>query len=54
MVTIIKKGLPKKALKDRIKKMIVKKGLDAYKYCGIISLKKDALLIQKELRDEWV
>lgn len=53
MVTIIKKGLPKKALKDRIKKMIVNKGLDAYKYCGIISLKKDALLIQEELRNEW-
>jgi hypothetical protein len=54
MVTVIKKGLPKKVLKDRIKKMIRIKGLDAHKYCGIITLDKDALLIQKELRNEWV
>ena len=29
------------------------KGVDVYKYVGKISLKKDALNIQKELRDEW-
>jgi hypothetical protein len=53
MVTIIKKGLPKKALKDRMNKLKSLKGFDAYKYCGILSLKKEALIIQKELRNEW-
>ena len=27
--------------------------IDAKKYCGVISLKEDALQIQKEMRDEW-
>jgi len=27
--------------------------LDASKYCGAISLKKDAMTIQNELRNEW-
>lgn len=30
-----------------------KKHFDAYKYCGVISLKEDPLSIQKEMRDEW-
>jgi len=30
-----------------------KRGLNAKKYCGIIHLKYDPLLIQKELRNEW-
>ncbi|MBI3502627.1 MAG: hypothetical protein HY063_12625 [Bacteroidetes bacterium] len=30
-----------------------KKGLNARKYCGIIHLKRDALQIQKDLRNEW-
>lgn len=29
------------------------KGIDAHKYLGKISLKKDALTIQKELRNAW-
>lgn len=53
MVTIIKKGLSKKTLRERLSKIKIPRGLDAYKYCGVITLKKDALIIQKELRNEW-
>jgi hypothetical protein len=30
-----------------------RKKLDAKKYCGVIKLKEDPLVIQKRLRDEW-
>ena len=26
---------------------------DAFKYCGVIKLKDDPLVIQKKMRDEW-
>ena len=29
------------------------KVINTLKYCGVLSLTKDALLIQKQLRDEW-
>ena len=29
------------------------KGVNTLKYCGIIKLKEDPLLIQKKLRNEW-
>jgi predicted glycosyltransferase involved in capsule biosynthesis len=29
------------------------KTVDTSKYCGVIKLNKDALIIQKEMRDEW-
>ena len=41
---------------DIITEQITKKGekqIDAYKYCGTITIDKDALQIQKEMRDEW-
>ncbi len=30
-----------------------KKGVDLSKHTGVLKLSKDALLIQKEMRDEW-
>ena len=36
-----------------LKKLRKKKGVNTKKYCGTIKLKEDALLIQKQLRDEW-
>lgn len=54
MVTIINKGLSKKTLRERLNKIKIQKGIDAYKHCGVITLKKDALTIQFELRNEWV
>jgi hypothetical protein len=53
METIIKKGAKKNSINQILKKILSIKGIDAYKYCGIIKLKQDPLLIQKKLRHEW-
>jgi len=54
MVTLLKHGATKKNIKkvlDGMSREMV--GIDTYQYCGKISLNRDALIIQKELRDEW-
>ena len=56
MVMILKQGATKKRIRillENLSKGLKPKGVDVYKYCGKISLKKDALDIQKALRDEW-
>lgn len=56
MVTFLKHGATKKNIKkvlDGISREREIVGVDTYKYCGKISLNRDALVIQKELRDEW-
>jgi len=56
MVTIVKSGADKnkiRSLLERLKNRKSRIGIDAYKYCGAITLAEDPLLIQKELRDEW-
>lgn len=57
MVTTIKKGASKEEISDlfeRIaKKVKVKRGFNAYKFCGTVKFKEDGLKIQKRLRDEW-
>jgi hypothetical protein len=56
MTVIIKKGASPDDLKkinQKINATTTQKGFDAYRYCGVIKLKKDALSIQKRLRDEW-
>jgi len=56
MVTVLKQGDTKKSIKNILEKLAKEMrpmGVDVYKYCGKISLKKDALKIQRELRDEW-
>lgn len=57
MVLVIKKGATKKNIKNVLdaiaKKELKPLGIDVYKYLGKISLKKDALTIQKEFRNEW-
>jgi hypothetical protein len=56
MVTVIKYGSDKKKIKsmlERLKKQKSNVGIDAYKYCGVITLADEPLLIQKEMRDEW-
>jgi len=56
MVTIVKYGTDKKKIKSMLERLKNKKGrigIDAYKYCGVITLAEEPLLIQKELRDEW-
>jgi hypothetical protein len=53
MVTIIKKGTSKISIKHLVKKIQVKRGLDAKKHSGVLKLKEQPLDIQKKLRDEW-
>lgn len=56
MVTILKYGSDKKKIRtllEQLKNLHSRSGIDAYKYCGVISLTDDPLLIQKEFRNEW-
>ena len=53
MVTVLKKGTSKKSIQKILQRIRIKNGLDAFKYCGIIKLKEDPLLIQKQMRNEW-
>jgi hypothetical protein len=53
MVTVIKKGSSKTAIKQLMDRVQVKKGLDAKRYSGVIKLKEHPVTIQKALRDEW-
>ncbi len=56
MVMTIKQGASKKSIRDileSVAKELKPKGVDVYKYVGKICLKKDALNIQRELRNEW-
>ena len=56
MVTILRQGATKKSIRNILEKLVkeIKPiGVDVYKYCGKINLKKDALKIQRELRNEW-
>ena len=56
MVLTIKQGATKKRIKtllENIAKELQPKGVDVYNYVGKINLKKDALAIQRSLRNEW-
>ena len=53
MVVRIKRGSSKKSIEDTLKKLKKLKGFPAHKFCGTVKFKKDALTIQKQLRDEW-
>lgn len=56
MVTVVKYGADKKKIRsllERLKNQAGRIGIDAYRYCGVLTLTKEPLLIQKELRDEW-
>jgi hypothetical protein len=55
MVLVIKKGENKtlRQFFEKLKKQKKTNGIDTNKFCGIIKFKKDALVLQKEWRDEW-
>ena len=53
MVTVIKKGQNKTKINKLLAKAMKTKGVDTHKYCGVIKLKEDPLVIQKRMRDEW-
>jgi hypothetical protein len=57
MTVIIKKNIDKKEFEKILtafKENKKSKGVDTSKHCGSIKLTKDSLIIQKELRDEWL
>lgn len=56
MVMTIKQGATKKSINNILQNLATTskpKGVNVYNYVGKISLKKDALRLQKELRNEW-
>jgi len=56
MVTLLKQGSTKENIHLVLKRLNNRRtirGLDAYKYCGVIDLIEDSLEIQKKMRDEW-
>jgi hypothetical protein len=56
MVTVVKYGADKKKIRSLLQQLKNQKsriGIDAYGYCGVLTLAEEPLLIQKELRDEW-
>lgn len=54
MVTIIKKGATAQTIKKKYEKVVSSPSKkDIRKYCGVISLKKNPVDLQKEWRDEW-
>ena len=40
-------------LNKKLSHLPARKKLDTKKYCGVIKLKEDPLVIQKKLRNEW-
>jgi hypothetical protein len=53
MITTIKKGWDKNHNEKLLNKELETKGVNTKKYCGVIKLKEDTLVIQKHLRIEW-
>ena len=53
MVLVLKKGASKTEMENISAKLHVTKGVNTKKYCGVIKLKEDPLVIQKQMRDEW-
>ena len=54
MVIKIRRGMGTEEIKKLLDTIRPKrKGFDAYKYCGAIKFKEDAVKIQRKLRSEW-
>ena len=56
MVTTLKKGSSRSRISkllEKIKQAKSLRGIDAYKYCGLIRLEEDPQEIQRTMRDEW-
>jgi hypothetical protein len=53
MVTVIKNGSSKAAIKRLLEKLKIEKGFDAKKFSGVIKLKESPLEIQNRIRNEW-
>jgi len=56
MVMEIRRGDDKKSIEELLSQLGTDKpvkGIDAYRYCGVISLEESPEEIQKKVRSEW-
>ena len=56
MTVVLDKKIKKKEFQKILASMVSEKdakGVNTFKYCGVIKLEKDPLAIQKEMRNEW-
>jgi len=56
MVMEIRRGDDKKDIEQLLSKLgtgLPVKGIDAYKYCGVLTLEESPEEIQKKVRGEW-
>jgi len=53
MVLVLKNSKDIKKAKELLADRQEKKKFDAKKFCGVLKVNEDALVIQKRLRDEW-
>ena len=61
MITVIKKGASAQTIKKKVEKLVsapsklvsAPSKKDIRKFCGVISLKKNPVELQKEWRNEW-
>ena len=53
MVLVLKDNNDIKKAKEVLAERQVKKKFDAKKFCGVLKIDGDPLMIQKRLRDEW-
>lgn len=56
MVLVLNKGATPKEIAEinrKLSEIPARKTLNTKKFCGVIKLKEDPLVIQKRLRDEW-
>jgi hypothetical protein len=53
MITILKKGSDTKEIEKSLSRLKNKKSFDSQKYCGVLKIKKDPIVVQKSMRNEW-
>ena len=56
MIIKVKKGTTKKYIDKLLERTTRQKrsgGINAQKYCGVLTIDPDPLVIQKKLRNEW-
>ena len=53
MVLDLKSSKDIKAVKKELANLQNAKKFDAKKFCGVLKVEEDALVIQRRLRDEW-
>jgi len=53
MLLVLKKGASKKEMDETRSKLPIIKGIDTKKHCGVIKLKENPLIMQRQMRGEW-